>query len=87
MTYKLLAVALLAIALGGCASQVGGTLPAVPADIQACFRHGAVIVPARALSVAEVESLWKKDRVRLAVERSCGRRFLAWYGDLQKRWQ
>lgn len=84
---KFILVVALAGLLGGCASHVTGTLPDVPSDIQTCFRQGAVIVPERALSVADVESLWKKDRVRLAVERSCGKRFLSWYGDLQKRWQ
>jgi hypothetical protein len=44
-------------------------------------------VPAKALTVAEVESLWKQDRVKQAVLRQCGQRFLAWYGDLQKRWR
>jgi hypothetical protein len=69
-------------------ATVSGQLPTVPADIQACFRtNGPVKVPQKALTVAEVESLWKEDRVRAVVLRKCGDRFLAWYGDLQKRWQ
>lgn len=75
--------------LGGCAKpgQVTSQLPAVPSDIQTCFRQGPVVITKTALTVADVESLWKKDRVRLVVERKCGTRFLAWYADLQKRWQ
>jgi hypothetical protein len=59
-----------------------------PADIQACFRtNGPVKVPQKALTVAEVESLWKEDRVRAVVLRKCGSRFLAWYNDLQRGWK
>ena len=68
-------------------ATTSGALPTVPADIQACFRQGPVKVPPKALTVAEVESLWKQDRVRSAVMQACGQRFLAWYGDLQKRWR
>lgn len=83
-------VVALALALAGCGQSgqpsVSGSLPTVPADIQACFRAGPTKVPQTALSVAEVESLWKQDRVRVVVEQRCGKRFLAWYADLQKRW-
>lgn len=87
MKYVLVAAA--ALALAGCqpSGTTSGQLPTVPADIQACFRHGPVRVPVKALTVAEVESLWKRDRVRSAVMQTCGQRFLAWYGDLQKRWR
>lgn len=80
---------LVVLLLAGCqpSSTTSGQLPTVPADIQACFRQGPVKVPPKALSVAEVESLWKQDRVRSAVMQACGQRFLAWYGDLQKRWR
>jgi hypothetical protein len=61
-------------------------LPHPPADIQSCFRS-AVGIPDRALTVAEVEALWKQDRVRLAVNRLCGQRILAWYADLQANWK
>ncbi|WP_407122726.1 hypothetical protein [Bradyrhizobium sp. STM 3561] len=44
-------------------------------------------MPRKVLTVAEVESLWKQDRVRLVVEQRCGKRFLAWYGDLRKGWK
>lgn len=85
---KYIAIVLAAIALAGCQpSTTQGELPTVPADIQACFRAGPVKVPQKSLSVAEVESLWKQDRVRVAVMQSCGNRFLAWYDDLQKRWR
>lgn len=87
----LVAAALVAgLALAGCndpGATVSGSLPSVPADIQACFRGGPVKVPQKALTVAEVESLWKEDRVRLVVMQKCGQRFLAWQGDLQKRWK
>jgi hypothetical protein len=64
------------------------TLPTVPADIQACFRtNGPVKVPQKALTIAEVESLWKEDRVRAVVLRKCGNRFLAWYEGLRKNWR
>jgi hypothetical protein len=83
------AVALAGLMLAGCqpSTTVSGSLPTVPADIQACFRGGPVKVPQKALTVAEVESLWKEDRIRQVVLRKCGSRFIAWYTDLQKRWQ
>lgn len=89
MKYTLL-VAALAIALGGCqpGTTVQGQLPTVPADIQSCFRDNSPVkVPRKALTVAEVESLWKEDRVRAVVLRKCGQRFHVWYDELQKRWR
>lgn len=87
MKYVLCA-AVLAFALAGCDQTTSqGQLPTVPSDIQACFRGGPVAVPARTLTVAEVESLWKQDRIRQVVMRQCGHRFLAWYDDLQRRWR
>lgn len=80
-------VLLTALALVGCnqpGGSVQGGLPGVPADIQTCFRSGPGKVPQKALSVAEVESLWKQDRVHEVVLQRCGKRFLAWYGDLRK---
>lgn len=87
--YKAAMAALAAVLLAGCTATTmpRAQLPVVPADIQTCFRHGAVDVPQRALSVAEVEALWKKDRVRIVVMQTCGERFLAWYSDLQKEWR
>lgn len=75
--------------MAGCQqpATTSGSLPTVPADIQACFRGGPVVVPAKALSVAEVESLWKEDRIKQVVMRKCGNRFLDWYGELRKRWK
>jgi hypothetical protein len=85
---KYILVAVAALALAGCQpATTSGQLPTVPADIQTCFRTGPVKVPQKALTVAEVESLWKQDRVRSAVMQACGNRFLAWYDDLQKRWR
>lgn len=86
------ALAILAVLfLAGCTPPGGtspsGSLPGVPADIQACFRKAAVAIPNRALTVADVESLWKQDRIRLVAMRTCGNRFLAWYADLQRDWK
>lgn len=90
MKYTLCAAAI-ALALAGCqpnAATVQGQLPTVPADIQSCFRDNSPVkVPRKALTVAEVESLWKEDRVRAVVLRKCGQRFQAWYGDLQRGWR
>ena len=61
-------------------------LPYPPAEFQTCFR-GVVGVPDKALTVSEVEALWKIDRVRAAAEQRCGARFYAWYSDLQKNWR
>lgn len=71
-TRRLTAVAAMLAAgllLAGCqpSGTPSGQLPTVPADIQACFRQGPVKVPVKALTVAEVESLWKQDRVRSTV--------------------
>uniref|UniRef100_E6VL48 Lipoprotein n=1 Tax=Rhodopseudomonas palustris (strain DX-1) TaxID=652103 RepID=E6VL48_RHOPX len=63
-----------------------GQLPYVPAEFQTCFR-GVAGVPDKALSVSEVEALWKLDRVRSVAQQRCGKRFLAWYESLRKNWQ
>lgn len=86
------ALAILAVLfVAGCTPPGGtspsGSLPTVPADIQACFRKAAATIPDRALTVADVESLWKRDRKTLVIQRQCGNRFLAWYGDLQRDWK
>ena len=76
--------------LAGCAppGSVSGSLPTVPADIQACFRtNGPVKVPQKALTIAEVESLWKDDRLHEVVLRKCGNRFLNWYNGLRRSWK
>lgn len=67
---------------------VSGSLPPAPADIQQCFRNSAADIPrGRTLTVAEIESLWKQDRVQIAVMRRCGTRFLAWYESLRQNWK
>jgi hypothetical protein len=76
--------------LAGCTSGAdpASQLPTVPADIQACFRtDGPVKVPQKALTIAEVESLWKEDRIRAVVLRKCGTRFIAWYDSLRQNWK
>lgn len=89
MNRALVAIPLLCIALAGCVpgDSISGSLPPVPADIQQCFRKSGVTVPNKALSVAEVESLWKMDRVRIVAMRTCGARFLSWYGSLRASWK
>ena len=85
----MLVLALIAMPLAACGPSdkaTPGQLPYAPAELQNCFRD-AVGIPDRALTVAEVESLWKQDRVRLAVNRRCGERVLSWYQSLQVNWQ
>jgi hypothetical protein len=57
----------------------------IPADLRACVAVSGVKIPQRALTVAEVERLWKDDRVRFAVVRGCFRRALAFYDSQKKR--
>jgi hypothetical protein len=57
----------------------------IPADLRKCVETSGVVIPARALTVAEVEQLWKNDRVRLAVVRGCLKRALAFYDAQKKR--
>lgn len=76
--------------LSGCGpdgATVSGSLPPVPADIQQCFRVGVSKVPPRALTIAEVESLWKIDRIKNVVMQRCGNRFIAWYDSLRVNWK
>lgn len=75
------------MALAGCetsSSVKPGSLPPVPADIQVCFRKSASIIPDRALSVYDVESLWKQDRIKVVVMAKCGNRLIAWYNGLRR---
>jgi hypothetical protein len=77
--------------LAGCATSANiappkTSLPPVPADIQACF-VGVVDIPDRDLMVADVERLWKADRVRSLAQQKCGKRLLAWVADLKANWQ
>lgn len=82
-------LACLLIPLGACASSGSlprSQLPALPADVTTCFRD-VVDVPDRALTVAEVEQLWKQDRVRAAASKRCGARLVNWYGALRGAWR
>jgi hypothetical protein len=83
--------ACLPMLLAGCATSANivppkTSLPPVPADIQACF-VGVVDIPDRDLMVADVERLWKADRVRSLAQQKCGKRLLAWVADLKANWQ
>lgn len=88
-------IVVLLLLLTGCAApavHVENTpprsgMPAVPVDVRQCFNAALGAVPERDMSVAEVETAWKSDRVRFAVMRRCGKRFLAWYDDLRARWR
>jgi hypothetical protein len=81
------ALLLCGVLLGGCPADGPGQLPPVPADIQACFRNGPVAIPSKALTAAEVEELWKDDRVQTVVMQRCGNRFLSWYDKLRAGWR
>jgi hypothetical protein len=79
-------------ALAGCGSSpkplpvvVPTRLIEIPADIRACVSTSGVAIPERALTIAEVESLWKQDRVRIAVVRGCLKRALAFYDEQRRR--
>lgn len=79
----------LGLLLAGCARSVEpppGGIPDIPPDIRACFR-GVVDVPDRDLTVAEVERLWKQDRVRAAASARCGARLIAWVDALRAGWR
>jgi hypothetical protein len=85
---KVVAVlSLLFLAACSTPQTVSGALPEVPADIKVCFRKAVVDIPHRDLTVSDVESLWKKDRIRNVVMRRCGTRFLAWYESLRQNWK
>lgn len=83
----LLPVLLLLTACGPDGTTVPSSLPPVPSDIQQCFRVGVGKVPPRALTIAEVEALWKNDRVKAVVMQRCGNRFIAWYDSLRRSWK
>ena len=74
------------LAACGPSTEAKVDLPYPPSDIQVCFR-GAASIPDRALSIAEVETLWKQDRIRAVVQARCGTRLLAWYNDLRTNWK
>lgn len=89
----MIALALIAMPLAACDPSGSGNmtprsqLPPVPADIQTCFRQSDIVIPDRELTAADVESLWKKDRVQKVVLRRCGSRFEAWYNSLRRSWK
>ena len=51
----------------------------IPADLRACAETSGVEIPKGGLTVAQVEMLWKNDRIRIAILRKCARRALAFY--------
>ena len=61
-------------------------LPPIPEDIRTCF-VGVVDIPDRALTVGDVERLWKTDRVRSIIMRRCGLRVLTFYDELRANWR
>lgn len=46
-----------------------------------------VEIPDRALTVGDVERLWKTDRVRVVVMQRCGGRLIALYDQLRRTWR
>jgi hypothetical protein len=62
-------------------------LPAPPASLRTCLKVNGVEIPDRDLTVAEVERLWKTDRLRFVAVSKCGNRLLEWIDDLRKRWR
>lgn len=85
-----MALVLISMALAGCETSgnpPASQLPPVPTDIQMCFRASAAVIPERALTVYDVESLWKVDRVRFVVMKKCGVRLIAWYNELRVSWK
>jgi len=75
--------------LAGCATSASvapppaALVPEPPADIRACF-VGVVDIPVRDLTVAEVERLWKQDRIRAVAMQRCGQRLLTWIDELRE---
>lgn len=61
-------------------------LPDIPPDIRTCFR-GVVDIPDRDLTVADVERLWKQERVRASVMARCGKRLIVWIDQLRANWR
>lgn len=59
----------------------------MPGDLRNCFKRGGVDIPNRALTVSDVESLWKQDRVRIVALGQCGNRTIAWYDQLRTKWR
>lgn len=89
-----IAAALIAVALllGGCddpfAPPPDTQLPQLPAALRKCIEDArGVPLPDRALTVGEVERLWKTDRKTIVVQRQCGKQILAWYDTLRKGWR
>lgn len=67
-------ILLLTLALAGCQTTsvaVNVKFPPVPKDIAACLKQQGVEVPQRDLTVAEVEALWKRDRLTIKAIKAC----------------
>jgi hypothetical protein len=87
---RLAAVAGLVLLLAACqdGAQVppNTKLPPLPADLRTCF-VGVVEIPKGALTVGQVEALWKQERVRSIAMQRCGKRLIAWVDDLRSGWK
>lgn len=85
----MMVLAVILASLSGCVTSGNGVTPSlgnpeIPADIQVCIRNAAPSdVPARVLTVNDVEKLWKKDRLQIKVLKQCGTRFITWYEALR----
>lgn len=90
---RLFILPLVALALAGCdpLAQVPALdtpIPAIPAALRKCIESAAgVNIPRRALTVGEIERLWKSDRVTIVVLRKCGRQLIAFHDTLRKGWR
>lgn len=62
-------------------------LPPLPNDLRVCLQRSGIDIPKRALTVGEIERLWKEDRITIVAMRNCGNRIIAFYNTLRKRWR
>lgn len=90
---RLLILPLVGLTLAGCDpfAQIPAPdtpIPAVPAALRKCIEDASgVTIPRRTLTVAEIERLWKSDRVTIVVLRKCGKQILAFHDALRKGWR
>lgn len=68
-----------AIALGGCQTTglpLDARFPPVPPEVLACVKRANAAIPAKDLSAAEVEAIWKQDRFTNVALRQCLQRLI-----------
>lgn len=63
-------------------------IPRAPEAVRKCINEtNLVTIPNRDLSVAEVERLWKNDRLRFVIVKKCGQQLDQWQEQLHSRWR